>query len=213
MVIMSIEQLNGIYIWGLIFMLSILIFIFYLATAFLAFVLYYVPSDPPKLTQEQIELAEVTVLNDVHKVEEFLKKGVDPDTIYNGIPLIHMIYTKKEILSVFLKYGANINIKNSLGETILHKLPYYYTNELLKFYIENGADINTRSTSGIFTASMTPLHVASKAGKHMCVKGLLDNGADPSLKTDNGETAKMIAVKNMHANVLEVFNNFQNGCK
>jgi hypothetical protein len=67
-----------------------------------------------------------------------LKKGTNPNNVYNTLELACR-NNKIKCMTLLLKYGANIHIKNSLGYTLgsvfLDITRYYSCNNLLNKYI------------------------------------------------------------------------------
>lgn len=68
----------------------------------------------------------------------------------------------------------------------LHRVNIYCSApiETMNFYISRGVDINALDNYG-----MTPLHYAVKAQNPQAVKVLLEAGADPTLKNQDGSNA------------------------
>lgn len=91
------------------------------------------------------------------------------------------------ILSL-ISHGANINSTNSKnGRTPLHKAAYKGYKECVKMLLDYGADINLTDSKG-----ETPLHSAVSGYRYKqktIVELLIQNGADHTIKSFNGETA------------------------
>ncbi|MDR1483348.1 MAG: ankyrin repeat domain-containing protein [Planctomycetaceae bacterium] len=68
--------------------------------------------------------------------------------------------------------GANINSKNSNGETLLHRAAGNDHLEVVKYLIEKGADVNVKKKNGC-----TPLHNAAYKGHLEVVEYLVEKGA------------------------------------
>ncbi|KAF4460326.1 Pfs NACHT and Ankyrin domain [Fusarium albosuccineum] len=79
--------------------------------------------------------------------------------------------------------GANVNARDDVGSTLLHKAFDDGKESLMRHLIENGADINCQNTGG-----NTPLHHASVSGKEFNARILLENGADAILRCNEGNT-------------------------
>ena len=90
-----------------------------------------------------------------------------------------------------IRNGADPNITNRNGETVLH---LFHQDDKIKFVMELiyiGVNPNLEDNDG-FTA----IHKASEKGQFQVVKHLITKGAaDPNLKTKIGETALHIASK------------------
>ncbi|XP_053383686.1 uncharacterized protein LOC128549926 [Mercenaria mercenaria] len=62
----------------------------------------------------------------------------------------HKVMDVRFVLEMFLKAGANINLCNSLGETVLHSLINCFCEQqaAIEFALENGADVNFQNIFG-----------------------------------------------------------------
>lgn len=92
--------------------------------------------------------------------------------------------------------------------------------EVVKFMLDKGADCNSRLTNELQrwkvvrnrfmhttfyrTKNATPLLIAADKGHEAVIKLLLEYGADPSLKDDNGDFSLRAALKNRHHNVVKI---------
>ena len=97
-----------------------------------------------KTGSQDAECTEMTgekrdlMVAEVNKFYDAKQKELEPDTL--------------QILKYLLMAGADINQKNSRGQTVLHAAIIHYRNEdslnIIKFLIENGADINASDANG-----------------------------------------------------------------
>ena len=99
-----------------------------------------------------------------------------------------MLFTP-EILSLFMANGADPNIRNSVGETLLHHLA---EPEAIRHLLAAGADIEARDHKG-----WTPLmsHSTDATTGPDAIYTLLAEGADPSARGHRGETAATLLPK------------------
>ena len=87
------------------------------------------------------------------------------------------------VIKELLKHGADVNLKNIQGETILHdaapekNIPEYLFQEFFK----HGADPNVKDLNGA-----TPLHFAVECKQQTNVKSLLKYGADVNIRDQKG---------------------------
>lgn len=91
-----------------------------------------------------------------------------------------------EMIKFLIKNGADINKKDDIGQTALHRatlIPKGETLEPLKYLIEQGADINAKDNEG-----NTPLFIAYALGNYDAVKVLINAGADTSIINNKGVT-------------------------
>lgn len=102
-----------------------------------------------------------------------------------------------EIVKLLIARGANVNAKNAMNYTPLHKAVFNYMgaspnekdcDKILSLMLEKGANIDAQDKNGT-----TPL--MSAVQKINPVKILMTKGAKVNLQNANGETALMLAVK------------------
>jgi hypothetical protein len=93
-----------------------------------------------------------------------------------------------------LANGADLNVPNADGKTPLHVATRYLNEADLIALITKDFDLNTKTNDGD-----TLLHIASrrslglKGGKESVVKHLLQLGADPSIKNNDGDTPFIVS--------------------
>ncbi len=99
-----------------------------------------------------------------------LLPSVDPDTIYNGTPLLHAAVQtgNPKIVEAIIERNPNLNATNSAEETALLLASRIGNVEIVKLLIENSADPTIKDKNG-----QTPLLVASVYGHLTIVKILL----------------------------------------
>src|SRR5262249_51060934 len=129
------------------------------------------------------ELAKAIRDCDLKAVRAPPDAGVDVnarDADGNTPLLLAAIYAGPECVELLLKKGADVNAKNKLGATPLHRCATNY--EKAKLLIDAGADVKVTTK-----AERTPLTLAArKAGNSKTVKLLLDKGADAKERNARG---------------------------
>jgi ankyrin repeat protein len=148
------------------------------------------------------ELFFAVQICDIDKVRELLGKGANPNVKQGSLSALHMVAMADEsicagILELLLEYGANPNVRDSVGATPLHDAVLSGKVNAVKKLLEHGADVNVRTTgaivvmedyAGIFTEStysgVTPLHLAAYKGYAEIAKILLEHGANPNIRDD-----------------------------
>ena len=103
----------------------------------------------------------------------------------------------------YLAEGGDINRRTEYGNTLLHTAADNQQLDLVEFLIARGADVNARGACGY-----TPLHYAVdiecntqcrpnyySPAEFRVTKLLLQAGADDSLRDENGQTARDVAVE------------------
>jgi serpin B len=83
----------------------------------------------------------------------------------------------KEIVELLIGKGANIEAKNSYGETALYCAAEANHKEIVELLIDKGADVNARDTYG-----KTPLEQAAGWGYDGVVRALITGGADATIR-------------------------------
>lgn len=119
--------------------------------------------------------------------------GADPtqrDTD-GDLPLHHAVRMGQAgTVRALLKAGADINAKGAAGNTPLHVAASHNRREIVEFLLLEGAVRDQRNGSGL-----TALMVAAGAYP-VLVDSLLRKGADPNVRSNLGETALHLAVRN-----------------
>ena len=105
----------------------------------------------------------------------------------------------RELVQLLLSAGADVNTKNSAGETLLMMLDGDATNDLIWDLLNAGAKVNSRDNEG-----NTPLLAATHVDSPELIKTLLDAGADVNARNKKGETALMNAAAEGNVNVVRV---------
>lgn len=98
-------------------------------------------------------------------------------------PYTYRIEHVREIALVLIAHGADVNLRDNLGDTPLCKAATHNNCEVAQILIEAGADIDTPTASG-----RRPLHIAAHWGHTEIAKLLIEHGADINAKDDYGNT-------------------------
>lgn len=120
---------------------------------------------------------------------------ITPDAVFNCGTLAE--------LEVLLEAGIDINMRDELGETLLHKMQYRNKPECVAAILKHGGDINARDRNGD-----TALHEAVIHNKPDMVRLLLKAGADSSACNEDGKTPEDIALMYARGRVLRVLREF-----
>lgn len=81
-------------------------------------------------------------------------------------------------------WRAKLNQKNRTGQTLLHLACRKGFTKLAAALIARGVNVNSRDRCGY-----TPLHFAAMGGQNDIIRRLLNNRADPAIRTRLGDTA------------------------
>jgi ankyrin repeat protein len=118
------------------------------------------------------------------------------DEVSDGFTLLHIAaaFGQEELVAFLLDRGAlvNKNANNKAGETALHLAVLYRDEEtaarVADRLIANGAELNAPQKGG-----QTALHHAVARGAKSIVETLIQAGADPMLKDQNGLSPMQLA--------------------
>ena len=95
---------------------------------------------------------------------------------------------RSELIELLLRNNADVNAKDSYGNTALINSSYYGS-DVVELLLEKGADVNARNKAGK-TALM---NACTYRGKLQVVRMLVEKGADVNAKDKSGQTALMRA--------------------
>ena len=96
------------------------------------------------------------------------------------------IYAVKQHLAA----GADVNVKNDVGVTPLHRATRDGLKEIAELLISNGADVNAKTNK----YRWAPLHYAAIGGEKEVVELLIAKGANVNAKMVDGRTTLDAAI-------------------
>lgn len=151
---------------------------------------------------------------DVKTVTNLLAAGADME--YAAPPgmtalLVAMGARKLKVAQLLLaKGGADLAAKDRNGNTLLHSAAQLGDLDMAKALIAKGADVNARTTRpqggrgggggnrGGPAGEQTPLMLAARGNHADVMHALMEAGADPKLKAQDGTTLLMAAASSGH---------------
>ena len=145
---------------------------------------------------------------DIETVKDLLRHGaeVDCEDNFQCTPLMDALKRNQfDIAQLLLECGANINHCDNRGMTALHSAAAIGHVKTIEFVLKNGANVNA-----IDNIEYSPLHTATEMEEwdefsdySDCVKMLMENVANPNLKTLNLKTAVHLAAENGDTEMVE----------
>ncbi|MEM6612915.1 MAG: ankyrin repeat domain-containing protein [Cyanobacteria bacterium P01_C01_bin.72] len=201
----------------------------------MSWVIYHAIDKHRNLGQKQLQsLAEAVAENDLVTVKKLLNQGVDPSLEIVGKnlePLLFLAFEKQwytlpcqkicdrpkesyritaklKCLRLLLKYGADPNVRDSLGRTVLEIAILWCLPETVKLLLLHGADPNLKNAKGytplIESVILGIQDARPMAHKLQIILYLLDSGASIDAQAPNGKTALMYAVGNARQEIAEL---------
>ena len=103
----------------------------------------------------------------------------------------------REMVQFLLGAGADVNLKDAAGETVLMMLDSEATADLVWDLVNAGAKVNDHDEEGT-----TPLMRVAAGSNTEALRVLLDAGADINAKDKHGQTALMVAASEGNVNTV-----------
>jgi ankyrin repeat protein len=152
-------------------------------TLLLGGILLLPPTFLPASSGNDSKLYDAPLYADIPAMEQLLKKSANPNlkTEAGDIPLASAIY-EPEVLALMLAAGADPNIRNRHGESVLFYAIANGTPGDVKALIDAGADVNLKNSDG-----QTPLQRADAQVKEETTVLLIEHGATRSGEAGNKE--------------------------
>jgi RNA polymerase sigma factor (sigma-70 family) len=113
-----------------------------------------------------------------------------------------------EVMRLLIDRGADVNrvATHRLAVTPLHAALFGRQLEAALLLVERGANVAIArgGGAGMKRAGWTPLHYAAGMGFSALVQPLLDRGADPSHRDEEGKTPLDVAIDANHSGIVDV---------
>ncbi len=157
------------------------------------------PAAPSKI--ELNVFWDAALAGNLELVGEAIESGVKVDAVddQNRTALMLAAFNgHTEVAKLLLEKGAVVDHLDAVGRTALMFAATGANSETVELLIAAGATIDTADQGEGFTALM---HAAAE-GQAKVVEVLLKHNADPSIKDNDGDTAKDFASRNGHRDVI-----------
>ncbi|EHK47127.1 hypothetical protein TRIATDRAFT_217580 [Trichoderma atroviride IMI 206040] len=170
----------------------------------------------------------------VESMRLLLDCGADPDLVSDlGSTALALATDNSEIVHLLIEKGADLNIRDSSGKTAMMFAAWDKNSEILRMLVENGANLDMVDDKGVCALhyavvsgsvdcvrillaagadqellmsenEYSPLLLASEDGQTEIVRLLLENGANPEIKTTEPTTPLSVAIAGRHAEVVSI---------
>jgi RNA polymerase sigma factor (sigma-70 family) len=156
-------------------------------------------------------LHEAAAIGDTSRVRDALERHPEQLDTYSPegfTPLaLAAHFGHVDVMRLLIDRGADVNLvaTHRLAVTPLHAALFGRQIDAARILIECGADVTlARGGSGWKRAGWTPLHYAAGMGLTTLVQPLLDRGADPSRRDQEGKTPLEIAIDANYGDIADV---------
>ncbi|HEX5398334.1 MAG TPA: ankyrin repeat domain-containing protein, partial [Verrucomicrobiae bacterium] len=137
---------------------------------------------------------------DVNGVATDLRQTSELQRAGKVTPLLAAVAAGNKAMTEFLiGHGANVNFKDSRGDTPLHLAANKGFQAVAEVLLASNADVNASDVNG-----MTPLHEAAINGNAKIVSLLLEHKADVNVPDSLGITPLMTAVGNKQPEIVKL---------
>ncbi len=158
--------------------------------------------------------------NDVASLKAILAAGADPNQplASGSLPLIvAMAYRHTDATLALLEGGANVHVRDRSGNSPLHIAAQQGDVRVVKELLARGVDPNIRTPRSLATAArgggggfragpsgeLTPIMMAARGDFESVMRALVEGGADPTLRAQDGSNLLMAAAGGARVNTFK----------
>jgi hypothetical protein len=168
--------------------------------------------NPPNTNQKE-EICRPVNDIEYQNIQHDLKNGFSPNEIgHNGWTpfLLSVANGDKRLAKLFIEYGADINVKNTLGRSALHFAIKYNFSDFVELLIKHGVDVNT---SEVYGYTKPPIIEAAIEGNINIVEQLIKAGANVDVTDINKKMALNYAEENSFGEIAKLLRHTENANK
>lgn len=165
--------------------------------------------NPQNLNQKE-EISKPVNDIEYQNFQHSLENGFSPNEIgHNGWTpfLLSVANGDKRLAELFIEYGADINVKNTLGRSALHFAIKYNFSDFVELLIKRGVDVNISEDCGY---AKPPIIEAAIEGNINIVEQLIKAGANVDVTDINKKTALNYAEENSFGDIAKLLRHIEN---
>jgi uncharacterized protein len=158
----------------------------------------------------KLTLADYAEKNDLFKIEELLKSGIDINERESGSSALHraVVYNSKDAAQLLIERNIDINLKDERGATALHYCAQYNRLEISKIILSNKGRLDIEDNYGNQPLWTAVFNVKKDLSGLDLVELYLQYGADKNHKNNAGRSPLDFANQVQFAPLLEVLNKY-----
>jgi len=168
--------------------------------------------NPPNTNQKETICRPISD-EECENILNELKNGFSPNEIgHNGWTpfLLSVANGDMKLAKLFIEYGADINVKNTMERSALHFAIKYNFSDFVKLLIKHNVNVNISETCGY---AKNPIIEAVIEGNLNIVELLIEAGANINVQDLNGKRALQYAEENNFGDIAKTLRNIENANK
>ena len=165
--------------------------------------------NPPDITKKE-KICKPTNDEQYEGIFKELENGLSPNKImhHGWTPFLFSIANgDMRLAKVFIEYGADINVKNTMGRSALHFAIRYNFSDFVELLIQHNVIVIIPSTSNY---AKDPIIEAVIKGNLHIVKLLIEAGANINVLDSEGKRALQYAEENHFGEIAKILRNIEN---
>lgn len=148
----------------------------------------------------------IRTTRDLPIIQTLIAAGADANVSRRGNTPLHeaVIGRNLPIVRELIRAGANVNARDFQGRTpLFFAVMFNYSQPVVQELVNAGADINISDNDG-----NTPLHLIARIGDPVGIKSIIELGADPFPRNNQGFTAEGMASRWNHPEAADYLRDY-----